>query len=130
MLNSDANDGSFVADGWYLGNNQLSVFKHDAHFVRLAAESELPSVGEAREFSCGNKPICVANVDGVITAIDNICLHRGGPLGQGVIEQGKIVCPWHGWQWDPATGEAAHNARARVAVYPLKVENGEVFIEV
>jgi nitrite reductase (NADH) small subunit len=42
-----------------------------------------------------------------------------------MIENGKVVCPWHGWQWDPKTGEAAHSANAKVAVYPLKIENGE-----
>ena len=104
------------------------------HFVRLAAASELPAEGEAKEFSCksehGDQVICVANVNGIISAMDNVCLHRGGPLGQGIIEGNKIVCPWHGWQFDPQTGEASHNPKAKVAVYPTKVENGEVIIEV
>jgi nitrite reductase (NADH) small subunit len=99
-------------------------------FVRLATQSELPAEGEAKEFPCGDKVICVANVNGSITAMDNVCLHRGGPLGQGMIEGDKVVCPWHGWQWDPKTGEAAHNPNAKVAVYPLKVENGDVLVEV
>jgi len=102
-------------------------------FVRLAAQSELPAEGEAKEFPCndedGDRIICVANVNGVISAMDNVCLHRGGPLGQGMIEGNKIVCPWHGWQFDPQTGEATHNPKAKVAVYPIKVENGEVMVE-
>ena len=99
-------------------------------FVRLASQSELPAEGEAKEFALGDKVICVANVNGVISAIDNVCLHRGGPLGQGTIEGDKLVCPWHGWQWDPKTGQAAHNPAAKLAIYPLKIENGEVMIEV
>ena len=95
----------------------------------LAPQSEMPAPGEAREFTCGGKAICVANVNGEIFAIDNICLHRGGPLGQGAIENGKVVCPWHGWEWDPKTGEAGHNPNAKLAVYPVKVENGEVMID-
>lgn len=98
--------------------------------VRLATQSELPANNEAKEFACGNKTICVANVNGTITAMDNVCLHRGGPLGQGVIEDGKVVCPWHGWTWDPATGAATHNANAKVAVYSVKVEHGDLMIEV
>lgn len=104
-----------------------------SHFVRLAAPSELPAEGEAKEFVCnredGDRVICVANVNGVISAMDNVCLHRGGPLGQGIIEGNKIVCPWHGWQFDPQTGQAAHNPKAKVAVYPIKIENGEVLVE-
>ncbi|HTR65545.1 MAG TPA: Rieske (2Fe-2S) protein [Terriglobales bacterium] len=98
-------------------------------FTKLAAESELPTPDSAKEFSCGENTICVANVNGTITAMDNICLHRGGPLGQGDIENGKVVCPWHGWQWDPQTGQATHNPNAKLAVYPLRVENGEVLID-
>jgi len=98
-------------------------------FIKLTTKSELPRVNEAREFPCGDRVICVANVNGTITAMDNVCLHVGGPLGQGTIEGGKLVCPWHGWQYDPGTGEAAHNAAAKVAVYPLKMENEDVWIQ-
>jgi nitrite reductase (NADH) small subunit len=99
-------------------------------FTKLATQSELPTENEAKEFPCGDKTICVANVDGTISAMDNVCLHRGGPLGQGMIEGGKIVCPWHGWVWDPKTGEAGHSPNAKVAVYPLKIENGDVLVEI
>jgi nitrite reductase/ring-hydroxylating ferredoxin subunit len=98
-------------------------------FVRLAAQSELPPRNQAKEFQMGDKMICIADVDGTITAMDNVCLHVGGPLGQGVISGGKVVCPWHGWQYDPKTGQAGHNPNAKVAVYPIKIENGEVLIE-
>jgi nitrite reductase (NADH) small subunit len=98
-------------------------------FVKIASQSELPPNNEAKEFPCGDKTICVANVNGTITAMDNVCLHRGGPLGQGVIEKGKVVCPWHGWAWDPKTGQAVHNPNAKLALYPLKIENGDVLIE-
>ena len=73
---------------------------------------------------------CVSPVNGTITAVDNVCLHRGGPLGQGTIENGKLVCPWHGWQWDPVTGEAVHNPAAKVSVYPIKIENEDVLVEI
>jgi nitrite reductase (NADH) small subunit len=98
-------------------------------FTKLTTQSELPTEGEAKEFPCGDKVICVANVGGTISAMDNVCLHRGGPLGQGTMEGGKVVCPWHGWQWDPQTGEAVHNAAAKVAVYAVKIESGDVLIE-
>lgn len=101
-----------------------------ANFVKLTTQSDLPAIDQAKEFRCGDKEICVANVDGTYSAIDNICLHRGGPLGQGAIEQGKVVCPWHGWEWDPKTGQAVHSANAKLAVYPLKIENGDVLIEI
>jgi nitrite reductase (NADH) small subunit len=41
-----------------------------------------------------------------------------------------VVCPWHGWAYDPQTGAAAHNANAELDVYPLKIENGDVLVEI
>jgi nitrite reductase (NADH) small subunit len=100
------------------------------NFTKLTAESDLPPADEAREFPGGAKTICIANVNGVYSAMDNICLHRGGPLGQGMIEGGKVVCPWHGWAYDTKTGVPEQNPSAKVAVYPLKIENGDVLIEI
>jgi len=97
--------------------------------TRIAARSDLPSEGQAKEFALGEKVICVANVEGEYAAMDNVCIHRGGPLGQGVVEDGKIVCPWHGWQYHPKSGEAVHNSSAKVAVYPLKIAGEDVLVE-
>ena len=99
-------------------------------YIKIATQSELPAEGEAKEFSCGDRTICVANVNGTISAMDNVCLHRGGPLGQGIIEGNKVVCPWHGWQWDPKTGQSAQDPNAKIAVYAMKIEGGNVMVEV
>src|SRR4030081_3300401 len=99
------------------------------NFTKLTPQSELPAEGEAKEFPCGDKVICIANVNGTISAMDNVCLHRVGHLGQGTMESNKILCPRHVWKWDPKTGEAAHNPSAKVAVYPLKIESGDVLVE-
>ncbi|MDT8067809.1 MAG: Rieske (2Fe-2S) protein [Terriglobia bacterium] len=98
--------------------------------LRLGSVSEMPAVGTAKEFDCGGKLCCVANVGGRLSAMDNVCPHRGGPLGTGVIDAGKLICPWHGWQFDPATGKAIHVRDAAVELYPLSVEGEDVFIEI
>ncbi|HEY7354771.1 MAG TPA: Rieske (2Fe-2S) protein [Terriglobales bacterium] len=98
-------------------------------YVKLASQTELPPAGEAKEFELGDKLICVANVGGTITAMDNVCLHMGGPLGQGYVEDGKIICPWHGWEYDPNTGELGDDPNSKLAVYPIKIENGDVFVD-
>ena len=98
-------------------------------FTKLAAQSELPAINECKELSCNGKLICVANVEGQIHAMENTCLHRGGPLGAGIVEQGKVICPWHGWAWDPKTGEA-HAPGAKVNVYAVKIEGDDVLVEI
>jgi nitrite reductase (NADH) small subunit len=103
-------------------------------FTKLTSQSELPTNNTAKEFPCGSKQgdkaICIANVNGEFSAIDNVCLHLGGPLGQGMIANGKVVCPWHGWQYDPKTGEVSHNPNLKVAVYAMKIEDGDVMVEI
>jgi nitrite reductase (NADH) small subunit len=100
-----------------------------AHWIRIASRNELPAEGKAKEFEAGDKVICIAAVDGRYAAMDNVCLHRGGSLGQGTVEDGKVVCPWHAWRWDPVSGEALEDAQLRVAIYPLKVEGEDVLVE-
>jgi len=97
--------------------------------VRIGSVAELPKAGEAREYQAGARTICIANVDGTCSALDNVCFHRGGPLGQGVVLDGKLVCPWHGWTFDPQTGAAVHDPEAKVPVYPLKIEGDDVLVD-
>jgi nitrite reductase (NADH) small subunit len=99
-------------------------------YIKLTTQSELPADGEAKEFELGDKVICVANVNGTISAMDNVCLHMGGPLGQGFIDGNKIVCPWHGWEYDIKTGAMADDPKSKLAVYPVKTENGDVLIDI
>jgi len=99
-----------------------------ANFIKLTTVSELPPEGEAREFELNGKTICVSNTGEGCSAMDNVCVHRGGPLGQGVVEGNKIICPWHGWMFDVNTGASTYNADVRIAVYPLKIEGEDVYV--
>ncbi|MGA2389548.1 MAG: Rieske (2Fe-2S) protein [Candidatus Sulfotelmatobacter sp.] len=101
-----------------------------SQFITLTTQSELPAIDEAKEFPCDGKTICLANANGSYSAMENVCPHRGGPLGQGMVEGSKIVCPWHGWAWDTQTGAAVQNSQMKVSVYPLKIENGNVLVEI
>ena len=98
-------------------------------FLRVMGVSELPPLGEAREAFCGDKQLCIANSGGAISAMGNVCPHRGGPLGQGIVEDGKIICPWHAWAFDLKTGVAVHSPHATVDVYEIKVEGEDVLVK-
>jgi nitrite reductase (NADH) small subunit len=99
-------------------------------YTKLTVESELPSPGEAKEFEIHGKTICLANIDGTMCAIDNVCLHEGGPLGQGYVEGNKIVCPWHGWEYNAHTGELFEDPTSKLDIYPIKLENGDVLVDI
>ncbi|MBX6361078.1 Rieske (2Fe-2S) protein [Pseudacidobacterium ailaaui] len=98
-------------------------------FVRICGTSELPASGAAREIASGDRMLCVANEGGVISVMDNVCPHRGGPLGQGMVEAGKIICPWHAWAFDLKTGAAEHTPLAKVQVYEAKIEGEDVLVK-
>lgn len=91
--------------------------------------SELPPPGEAREVACNGQVLCIANSAGVISAMNNVCPHRGGPLGLGIVEDCKLVCPIHAWAFDVATGEAVHTSKAKVAVYEVRIEGEDVLVK-
>jgi nitrite reductase/ring-hydroxylating ferredoxin subunit len=78
----------------------------------------------------GEKLYAICNVEGRITALDGVCPHHGGPLGQGQIHGGHLVCPYHMWEFDCRTGEYDRHSALRVATYQVKVEDGEILLQV
>jgi nitrite reductase/ring-hydroxylating ferredoxin subunit len=74
--------------------------------------------------------VALFNVDGTFYATSNICLHRGGPLGQGMLDGPIVMCPWHAWTWNVTTGENASNPALKIETYPVKVEGGDVLVKV
>jgi nitrite reductase/ring-hydroxylating ferredoxin subunit len=99
------------------------------HPVRLASVSELPPDGETREFLLGSIPVCIANVHGTFTAVGGVCPHRGGPLAEGTLEDGVLVCPWHGWEFRLADGKCINHSGASVRVFKLNILGNDVFLE-
>lgn len=97
-----------------------------SRFVRICSQSELPAANQVGEFTVDGRAICVANVDGAISVLNGVCPHEEGPLGEGSIEGGRVVCPWHGYSYDPKTGVSADDPDLKAQVYESVVENGEL----
>lgn len=97
-------------------------------FVRAAKTDEI-SPGTIREFQLDGTTIALANVGGKFYAINNTCLHRGGPLGQGVLAEKVVTCPWHGWEFDVTTGKITQNPSVGVDCYPVEVRGQDIFVD-
>ncbi|MDH4237770.1 MAG: Rieske (2Fe-2S) protein [Nitrospira sp.] len=96
-----------------------------AEYVRVAGTFDVqPGHGVVAEVN--GKALAVFNVDGVFHVIDNACAHRGGPLGEGEVQGSVVTCPWHGWQFNVATGACENNPSGKVEVYQVKVEGNDV----
>jgi pyruvate oxidase len=63
------------------------------------------NTNEVKAVIAGGRSICLARTEHGLSALDNRCPHQGGPLGEGTIEDGWLICPWHGYEYDPVTGE-------------------------
>ena len=98
-------------------------------FVRAAKKDEVPP-GSIREFQLDGKTVALANVGGKLFVINNTCLHRGGPLGEGDLKCQIVTCPWHGWQYDVTTGKLATNPAVGVETYPVEVRGDDIFVDI
>ena len=76
----------------------------------------------------GGEGIAVFRYDGKVAAVSNQCAHQMGPLGEGRVIDGCITCPWHGWQYDPATGRSPPPFVEKVATYSVRMASGRVFV--
>ena len=91
--------------------------------VTVANTTEL-AAGTGIVAEVNGKSLAVFNVDGTFHVIDNTCIHRGGPLGEGDLEGEVVTCPWHGWEYNVKTGVSVNNPSACVASYPVVIEGG------
>ena len=98
-------------------------------FISVAKVTDVPS-GEGRVVEAGGVPVALFNVEGTFQALDNTCIHRGGPLGDGMCANGKVTCPWHGWQYDIATGECTSAPGQGVSSYEVRVEGDDILVKV
>ncbi len=76
------------------------------------------------------RSVALFRLGGKFYAMQNHCLHRGGPLGEGHVEDGQVTCPWHAWQFDVKTGRCSTMPGAQQQTFKTKVEKGEIWIEI
>lgn len=96
-------------------------------YVKVGSLSDLPE-NSVREVTVGEDVYAICNIEGSIHALSGYCLHQGGPLGQGNIVDGRVVCPWHAWEFDVRTGENVDDPFQCVAKFEVKVEGSDILL--
>lgn len=99
------------------------------HWIEAAKTAECPA-GSCRELVVGDRIVALACIDGEFFALDGVCPHQGGPLGQGELVDGVITCPWHGWQFDMRSGRHLANPNLTQPRLAVRVEGGTVYVDV
>lgn len=98
--------------------------------MRIAGEADVP-VGEVRVVAAQGKSLALGHCeDGSWGAIDNVCTHDGGTLGEGELDDCQVECPRHGARFELLTGRVtALPAVFGVNAYPVRVVDGEVEVD-
>ncbi|MEW5923254.1 MAG: non-heme iron oxygenase ferredoxin subunit [Candidatus Zixiibacteriota bacterium] len=99
-------------------------------FTKVCRVDDIPA-GATKVVEVEGYTILLARMDDAVFALENMCTHDGGLLGNAAIVDGQIECPRHGARFDIKTGEATQlPAVAELDTYEVKIENGDVYVAV
>jgi nitrite reductase/ring-hydroxylating ferredoxin subunit len=96
-------------------------------FVPIANVNDVP-VGRVRAFLVADRKVALYHTASGFFASDNVCPHRGGPLADGDLIGEEIICPWHLWGFDVASGLCTGNPDISVLMHEVKVEHDRIMI--
>lgn len=122
---------------WTTGLHLAAGFKEAKKDQHKPSATDWETVGtldeipdnRAKTVCIGNQRIAVFKHNGKLSAVNNVCRHQGGPLGEGKIIDGCITCPWHGYQYNPENGQSPPPFTEKVETYRLKLEGHEVMVD-
>ena len=100
-----------------------------AQFIKVAQRGDIPE-SSGKIIETGGRTLALFHSNGQFYAIDNACMHRGGPLGEGEVYGTRVVCPWHGWEYDFSTGCNVDDPSMKLTCFALKIEGNDILIEV
>lgn len=99
---------------------------------RLCALADLPD-GRGTIVRAENRAVALFRVGEEVFALDNVCPHWGGPLGEGEVnvERMEVTCPWHRFRFDLRSGgNVLSDVRNAATVYPVEIRDGDVFVTI
>jgi nitrite reductase/ring-hydroxylating ferredoxin subunit len=110
-------------------NEPSENFRSERRWLRAISASELPE-GQRRTVVVGGHTIVLFNSHGRLFAVDNRCPHMGFPLDRGTVGDCILTCHWHHARFDLQTGGTFDQWADDVRVFPMRLENGELLINV
>jgi 3-phenylpropionate/trans-cinnamate dioxygenase ferredoxin subunit len=96
-------------------------------FVKVADLDDLPE-GACGTVTVEGKDVALFNVDGEVFAMDDSCVHMGASLGSGRFQGKTVTCRAHGLRFNVTTGKIVGNDTIGVQAYPVKIEDGAIFV--
>lgn len=95
----------------------------------VVADTDLVPLREGKRVVCGTYELALFNLGDGYRAVDNRCPHKSGPLADGIVAGKGVFCPLHNWKIDLESGCALSGGKGQIKVYPVKVEDGKIWID-
>lgn len=108
-------------------NTELAKPEVGDPFVKVCRLEDIAD-DRAKTILIGKENIAIFKYDQKLSAVNNMCRHQGGPLGEGKILDGCITCPWHGYQYLPHNGQSPPPFTEKVETYSVRLIDGWVFV--
>ena len=99
-------------------------------WVRVCRLEDIPPLGARVVRREGGDIAVFRNSENEVFALADRCPHKGGPLSQGIVHGKKVACPLHGWNIKLEDGCAVAPDEGCAATFPVRVEGGEVFLQI
>src|SRR2546429_4977374 len=90
---------------------------------------DVPDEGRVHTAIVDGRSVAVTRCGGKVGALENRCPHQGGPLGEGSIEKGWLRCPWHGYDYDPITGQSPEGFTDAPGAYQVDERADGVYVQ-
>lgn len=98
-------------------------------FTRVCKEETIPEGGMRLAIADTHLVLLAWPEDGAIKAFQGVCPHANTPLADASFDGTVLTCPLHFWTWDLNSGEPTHEHAIALAEYPLRIEDGVVYID-
>ena len=101
----------------------------EPRWIRITTLDNVP-LREGRVVAIGGRDIALFNLGDRVLATASRCPHRGGPLADGIVTGGAVVCPLHAWKIDLASGAVQRpvDSGGCVETYPARIEDGVILV--
>jgi len=108
-------------------SNLIPAGNEPSRWIDVAASEELVD-GTAIERVAEDCLIAIFRNQGQLYAVEGLCAHHGGPLAQGIVNDGCVTCPWHGWQYRLSDGTQLTSGAKLIASFPIREREGRIEI--
>jgi methionine sulfoxide reductase heme-binding subunit len=107
--------------------DHISFGFHKMGYVKVCSVNDIEE-NRAKMFCVDKERIAVFKTEGRLFAVNNVCKHQNGPLGEGKIVDGCITCPWHGYQYLPKNGQSPPPFKEKVNTYDIKMDGADIWL--